>query len=194
MTRDELNNMYFEWMYQLVCDTEPYSKKLSYRKLLYLLHDTDFTYAIAMDGNRYEDGTDLRYRFGYKHNIDGSAISEYLDDRPCSVLEMLIALSIRLEIHIMDDPDVGDRTGQWFWDMIVNLGLGAMDDTKFNREKAERIIQRFLERDYERNGKGGLFTIDHCKDDLRSVEIWYQACWYLDKVVIGGSNDIRRCI
>ena len=40
MTRDELNNAYFDWMYQLVCDDE-YSRGLSYRKLLFLLHDTD---------------------------------------------------------------------------------------------------------------------------------------------------------
>ena len=63
MTRDELNNAYFDWMYQLVCDDE-YSRGLSYRKLLSLLHDTDFTYTIALDGNRYDDGIDLRYRFG----------------------------------------------------------------------------------------------------------------------------------
>ena len=47
MTRDELNNAYFDWMYQLVCDDE-YSRGLSYRKLLSLLHDTDFTYTIAL--------------------------------------------------------------------------------------------------------------------------------------------------
>ena len=63
MTRDELNNAYFDWMYQLVCDDE-YSRGLSYRKLLYLLHDTDFTFTIALDSNRYDDGIDLRYRFG----------------------------------------------------------------------------------------------------------------------------------
>ena len=54
MTRDELNNAYFDWMYQLVCDDE-YSRGLSYRKLLSLLHDTDFTYTIALDGNRYDE-------------------------------------------------------------------------------------------------------------------------------------------
>lgn len=182
MTRTELNDEYFNWMCQLVYD-ERYSKRLSYRKLLYLLHDIEFTYKIAMDGNRYEDGTDLRYRFGYEHEYEGAMISEYLDDRPCSVLEMLIALAIRLEEHIMDDPDIGNRTGQWFWNMIINLGLGSMDDAKFDRNRAEKNIQRFLNRDYERNGKGGLFTVEHCRYDLRDVEIWYQACWYLDKVV-----------
>ena len=119
MTRDELNNAYFDWMYQLVCDDE-YSRGLSYRKLLYLLHDTDFTFTIALDSNRYDDGIDLRYRFGNEQGYRDSMIASYLDNRPCSVLEMIIALAIRLEEHIMDDPDIGNRTGQWFWDMFVH--------------------------------------------------------------------------
>lgn len=180
MTKDELNNTYFEWMYQLVCN-EQYSKRLSYRKLLYLLHDTEFTHTIPMDGNRAEDGIDLRYRFGYENTYEAPMIAAYLDDRPCSVLEMMIALAIRCEEHIMDDPDIGNRTGQWFWNMIVNLGLGSMNDTKFNKNHVIEIIQRFMDREYRRNGEGGLFTVKHCREDLRSVEIWYQMCWYLDE-------------
>ena len=181
MTKNELNNAYFEWMYQLVCN-DAYSKNLSYRKLLYLLHDTDFIYTIDMDSNRYEDGVDLRYRFGEACGYPDCQIANGLDDRPCSVLEMIIALAIRLEEHIMSDPDIGNRTGQWFWDMIVSLGLGSMDDAKFDKAYSVGVIRRFLNRDYERNGKGGLFTIEHCRYDLRDVEIWYQANWYLDKV------------
>lgn len=81
----------------------------------------------------------------------------------------------------MDDPDIGNRTGQWFWNMIVNLGLGSMNDTKFNKIHAKEIIQKFMDREYRRNGEGGLFTVKHCRTDLRSVEIWYQMCWYLDE-------------
>ena len=44
------------------------------------------------------------------------------------------------------------------------------------------VIRRFLNRDYERDGKGGLFTIEHCRYDMRDIEIWYQANWYLDNV------------
>lgn len=179
MTKDELNNAYFEWMYQLVCDER--DSEMSYRKLLYLLHDTDFNYTIPMDGNRAEDGTDLRYRFGYENAYDGPIIAAYLDDRPCSVLEMMVALAIRCEEHIMCDPDIGDRTGQWFWNMIDNLGLGDMDDEGFDKSYAERVIQKFLNREYKRNGEGGLFTVKHYRKDLRSVEIWYQMCWYLDE-------------
>jgi hypothetical protein len=166
-----------------------YSKRLSYKKLLYFLYNTDFTYTIELDANRYEDGTDLRYRFGYDTGFSSAVIADCIDIFPCSVLEMLIALSIRLEDHIMSDPDAGDRTAKWFWDMIVNLGLGSMDDSKFNETEANYIVQRFLNREYEPNGKGGLFTLEHCDEDLRNVEIWYQACWYLDKVLYGGYND-----
>jgi hypothetical protein len=176
MNKDELNNEYFDWMCQIVGSDK-------YRKLLYLLHNIEFTYLIDMDSNRYEDGTDLRYRFCYENDLDSSMISEYLDNRPCSVLEMLIALSVRIEESIMHDQEVGDRTGQWFWGMIKNLGLGSMDDSHFRKRYTENIIQRFLDRTYEHNGKGGLFTIEDCKTDLRNVEIWYQACWYLDTVM-----------
>ncbi|MDO5540810.1 MAG: hypothetical protein Q4F83_12210 [Eubacteriales bacterium] len=180
MTRDELNNAYFEWMYQLVCG-EQCSKRLSYRKLLYLLHDMEFTYTIPMDGNRAEDGIDLRYRFGYENAYKSSMIATYLDNQPCSVLEMMVALAIRCEEHIMDDPDIGDRTGQWFWNMIVNLGLGSMSDTNFDRDHAEKIVHKFLNHEYKRDGKGGLFTVKRFQIDMRSVEIWYQMCWYLDE-------------
>ena len=122
---NELINEYFEWMYQLVCGNV---KRVSYRKLLCHLYDTPFDYSIAMDGNRAEDGVDLRYRFGYEHNIEGSAIASCLDDKECSVLEMMVALSIRCEEHIMDNPDIGDRTGKWFLNMIENLGLKKMSD------------------------------------------------------------------
>lgn len=177
MTQDEINNMYFEWMYYLVCEED-----MSYRKLFYLLHDIDFTYTIDMDGNRFDDGVDLRYRFGAETGCDEREIARYLDIRPCSVLEMLIALSIRLEEHIMADPDVGNRTGKWFWAMMSNLKLDKMDDSMFERNRVKKVIQKFLDRDYARDGAGGLFRIKNCKYDLRDVEIWYQANWYLNGV------------
>lgn len=182
MTRNELNRKYFEWMYQLVCDGK-YFERLSYRKLLNHLHDIEFTYIIGMDGNRAEDGIDLRYRFGYECQYNNPMIATYLDDRPCSVLEMLIALAMRCEEHIMDNPDIGNRTGQWFWNMITNLGLKDMSDSNFESYHIEAVISNFLNRKYNRNGKGGLFTVKNCDRDLRTVEIWYQMCWYLDELL-----------
>lgn len=172
------SNEYFEWMYNLMCGDRYVN--ISYRKLLTFLHDTEFIFYIPKDANRAEDGIDLRYRFIWEH--DYPDITEYLDG-PCSVLEMMVALAIRCEENIMDNPDVGNRTGQWFWGMITNLGLGSMTDERFDEERARDIIDIFLNREYEPNGKGGLFTVRNCDSDLRDVEIWYQLCWYLDSIV-----------
>ena len=83
----------------------------------------------------------------------------------------------------MDNPDTGNRMGQWFWDMIENLGLESMDNSQFNAAYTDDVIFRFMERKYKRNGEGGLFTINHCKYDMRNVEIWYQLNWYLNGII-----------
>lgn len=180
MTRDAIINSYFEWLSDLVCSRR-YSKKLSFRKLLMRLHDTEFRYSIPKDENRAEDGIDLRYRFANDCDISFEDVQDAIDD-PCSVLEMMVALSIRCEESIMDDPTIGDRTGQWFWGMIVNLGLGSMFDSRFDEQFVDDILERFLDREYAPDGRGGLFTIKDCDRDLRDVEIWYQICWYLDSI------------
>lgn len=179
MTERELKTRYFNWMYRLVCN-DTYSRGLSYRKLLRHLHETEFFYSIPMDGNRAEDGIDLRYRFGYEHSYTGAEIGCLLDESPCSVLEMMIALSLRCE-EMMEDPEIGDRTGQWFWNMIVNLGLEHMNDQRFDPICTSDILNRFMNREYGPYGEGGLFTIKYPPQNLRTAEIWYQMNWYLDE-------------
>lgn len=182
MTRSELNNRYFEWMYRLVYNENRF-KRSTYRKLLIHLHTIDFYYTIGMDGNRAEDGVGLRYRFGYEFEYADSMIAEYLDNRCCSVLEMMIALAIRCEENIMSDREAGDRTEKWFWDMIANLGLTGMTDREYIKSYVDHVISKFLNREYKENGEGGLFTVKHSKNDFRTAEIWYQMCWHLDELL-----------
>lgn len=182
ITQDAIINEYNEWLFNQVCRNR-YSQQVSYRKLLTRLHDIEFTYTIPRDRNRAEDGMNLRYRFaveaGYEDDAD---MIVYFLRGPCTVLEMMIALSIDCE-DIMDEPDVGDRTGQWFWSMIVNLGLGSMTDDRCDIQRIDDSIMRFLNRRYEPNGKGGLFYIRNYDGDLRTMEIWHQLCHYLDTIV-----------
>lgn len=181
MNRHELNDRYFNWMCRLVSDER--MKILSYAKLLKKLHTIDFRYSIEMDGNRAEDGIDLRYRFGYENSLEEPMVASFLDDRPCSVLEMMIALAIRCEEQIMGDPDIGNKPGKWFWIMIENLGLINMDDNHFDEKSVFEIANRFLERKYDENGNGGLFILKNHYRDIRSMEIWYQMMWYLDDIL-----------
>lgn len=179
-TLDILNKRYFEWMCQIVCDEE-HPNGLSYWKLLNYLHDRDFIYILEFDGNRAEDGIDLRYRFAYEHHYDNTLILECLDRGACSVLEMMVALALKCEEY-MDDPEVGERTGRWFWDMIASLGLADMTDLYFDESHVNQVITTFLNRRYASNGKGGLFTVRQRKYDLREAEIWHQMCWYLNDI------------
>lgn len=176
MIREELLNEYFYWLYYLVCDKR-YSNEISYVNVFKKLHDTEFVYSIRKDRNRAEDGVALRRRFAME--IGYNDLSDYLYG-PCSVLEMMVALAVRCEETIMDDPRIGNRTGQWFWSMMVSLGLGSMIDSRYDEKEADSILYTFLKRKYQSNGKGGLFTIKNCDCDLRRVEIWTQLCFYLD--------------
>ena len=179
MFQDQIINDYFEWLWNFT-KCRGHSQN---RKIITLLHNIEFRYSIPMDANREEDGIDLRYRFITEVGIPKNyqEVYGYLDG-PCSVLEMMIALAIRCEESIMDDPDIGDRTSEWFWLMMKNLGLDYMNDRKFDRDIAEEKISIFLDRKYKRNGEGGLFVVNG-RRDLRKVEIWYQMCWYLDTIM-----------
>lgn len=179
ITRNGRNNAYFSWLCGAV-DSSDHPDR--YCRLLLKLFDTTFVFSIAGDGNRADDGVELRYRFCYESGLPQAAVSE-LDDRPCSVLEMMVALAIRCENHIMSDPEIGNRTGVWFFKMLSNLGLDKMTDEIFDEDLVEAALTRMMDRTYRPNGRGGLFAVRNPKRDLRSVEIWMQMCWYLDEIL-----------
>ena len=177
-TSNIISNEYFNWLYNLAC-SDRYDEPISYKKLLAQLHNTVFRYSIQRDENRAEYGINLRRLFAYDYT-DIKCADKYLTG-PCSVLEMMLALSIQCE-EIMDDTAYGDRTRQWFWGMVTNLGLGDMADNHYDKKYVSHVLERFLDRDYEADGRGGLFRIKNCADDLRDIEIWVQMLWYLDSV------------
>lgn len=177
MISDMLLNEYFEWL----CDFTHKEDEINrYNKVLQILHGYEFEPIVDHDENRAQDGVELRRRFSRELRC------RFRYNSPCSVLEMMVALALRCEEQIMWDPDIGDRTSEWFHIMLHNLGLDIYTDDLIDhqaREEIDGIINTFLDRKYKRNGEGGLFKIDKCKCDLRSVEIWYQMCWYLDELM-----------
>ena len=176
----DIEQDYFDWMINKISN-QRYSAYRTHNKILNYLYSIEFTYTLPLDANRFEDGIYLRYRFGYERHIPESVIGSELDVRGCTILEMMIALALRCEDNIMSNTNYGSRTPEWFWDMMKSLGLYEMTDDEYDKQVANKIINRFLNRDYGRDGRGGLFTIEGAKRDLRYVEIWSQAMWYLDQ-------------
>lgn len=138
---------------------------------------TDFHWIIANDENRAEDGLTLRRHYGYS------------DSSPCCVFEMIVAIADRMEKELMHDDDLGNRTHIWFVSMINNLGFswnlgtGYSPIVPFDDRLYAEIIDRFLNRRYSRNGKGGLFLIKRAQFvDMRKTEIWYQMQYYVNDI------------
>lgn len=178
----DLEKKYYLWMYNIVCNDHN-SRSLTFHKLMEYLQNIEFKPLLEQDKNRAQYGIDFRYRFGYENKYSRSDIDKYLSKKlgPCRMLEMMVSLAFAIEESVMDDPDYGNRTGQWFWNMIVSLGLGSMDDSQFVKTYVDKVIFRFMNRDYNSNGRGGLFTLNNPPRNLRFVEIWDQAMLYLDE-------------
>lgn len=166
---------YFMWLCELVDADNPDN---GYFGLMRFLYNTNFDERSAMlvpnDGNRILDGIDLRREFGNE-----SFYSDYeCLDGPCSLLEMLIALSFKIE----ESFGLFDNIG-WFWEMLGNLELNTMDDDAFYApggiEYVDRKVRKLLDRRYSKDGSGGLFPLKHPEEDQRNIEIWYQMSYYL---------------
>ena len=163
---------YFEFLCSLV------QRESYFKKLLTILHDTTFKSLIPNDDNRERDGKYLRE----KYIDEGGELPLFQSQNTeCTILEMLIGLSYRLDFETIDSC-WEKSIGEWFWILIDNLGLIKYDDKKLYFNEEEEVIQilkRFVNRQYNRNGEGGLFPLKNPKKDQRRVEIWYQMSTYV---------------
>lgn len=177
--KDQVRKDYHDWLVRLTGDwCADYGQ---FDSLLNYLYSREFVYTIDRDENRAADGIDFRLRFTYE-NSEYTTRDVYLYlTEPCNMLEMLAALACRCEDSIMDDPDIGDRSGVWFYTMLTNLHLNKMDDIFFDEMYVENVITDFLDHKYAKNGDGGLFVVNNDNVDMRTNEIWYQMNWFLSE-------------
>lgn len=165
-------DLYFKYLCSLVGidDDSVYSMLTSF------LMGFPYNYIYAMDGNREIDGINLRYKFGHENGIPSAVIAGEIDNRECSVLEMLIALSIRANDIVTSEDDASFI----FWSFIENLGLASQTNKMFDEDYCHICISQFLNHEYQPDGRGGLVTIPNPPTDLRYVEIWDQVMWWLN--------------
>lgn len=168
-------NRYFDFLCSLV------GRSYEYERLLEELHGIEFYSLVPNDHNRGEDGKYIRHEF-----IDevGPTGSPYLPQGECTILEMLIGLSRRLEFETTQSR--WERTASaWFWILIDNLGLSDCTDQNYlecsfgDDKYVTSVINRMLSRDYEFDGNGGLFPLKYPQQDQRRVEIWYQMTYWV---------------
>ena len=159
-----LDEQYLEWLIGMtVHDGAPPLNDYVYR----LLYKTPFEYIIANDYNRAWEGIALRFKYLGNPSYPYDRETQEWLELECSVLEMMVALSLRASYQS------GDEAAWWFDIFSKNLGLGS------SPSKAKNIIRVLNKRHYNSDGYGGMFPLNYPEADQREVEIWYQLAAYI---------------
>lgn len=178
IVNSEEKRQYFNWVSSLCFPNE--FEQSEYSNLLSLLFDIKYEPTMEMDKNRYTDGIYLRYIWADDNGIHYDSVDNSFKNMDCSFLEMMIRLAMRME-EILADPKQEDRTNVWFYNMLISLGLNSQTNSNFDVEYILNVISRFNDREFEPNGRGGLFTINDLNKDMRKCEIWYQMMYYINE-------------
>lgn len=169
MPAGTLDDLYLDWLYNQVLVKA--QRGASYWKLLRQLHQIEFRWFVPNDGNRAEDGLDLRKE--WRDQVDISVDRDWME-LGCSFLEILVVLARRMEF------DGGETPQHWFWHLLENLEFNnCHDGSGYSRRYVLHRVKIVMDREYEPNGAGGLFPLREPSKDQREVELWYQMSEYL---------------
>jgi hypothetical protein len=171
-TNETLDSRYLDWLYSQIGPAKNNRNPArSFWLLAEELHNKVFTWKVANDDNRINDAVDLRLLFLDQERLQGG--KSWLE-QDCSMLEMLVALSRRLEF------EADQNAFFWFHHMVENLGIRITDDNFVGHGRdIDRKLSHLIDRTYRADGTGGLFPLRHPDRDQRKVEIWYQMSAYL---------------
>lgn len=177
MTKAAAKQDYFEWLCDLAGLQEHEGRH--YLILAKDLHKEMFIISIERDENRAADGVKLREDYERENGVPCAEAG------PCTVLELLIGISLRIDFELADIYDGRVHVKRYFWELLKNLGLDEFDDEHYFQIDGwfhcKDILDRFMKREYRRNGTGGLFPLKQGKGDQRKSEIWYQMQAYLQE-------------
>jgi hypothetical protein len=164
---EPIDNLYFNWLCAKVLDGSELKTRYNF---LVILHKTEFVWVVSGDRHRVLDTKDLRDDFFIASGLEPDPNWE---TEQCSVLEIFISLAQRLNFQ------TGASVYSWFWEFIENLGLNEyIHSANRNKRKIEEILDIFIWRQYEPDGRGGIFPLVNPQNDQRKIELWYQYAEY----------------
>lgn len=175
---------YQQWLHDKI-KTKKYNPD-DYIYLFDRLYKRVFTYTLIQDSSLESHGKDLREQFRYDTNYD--KLDYRALEGSCSVLEMLIGMSVDCEKDIMTFTDDTNL----FWIALDELDLlrysdkaieNGTDDKKVTSVTSEidEIIDVFMHRKYDRDGKRGtpFPSLGDSLHNYRKLSLWDQAMKYL---------------
>lgn len=167
-----MRERYFHWLLKFIGNG--LFRKNSYFELLEYLFNTEFEWSIPMDENRAADGIDLRHRFVTERGEDQEASYRILSG-PANVLEVLVALSIKMEYIARGSIDLS-KSSQWFWGMIKCLDILDCYDGNFDGEHVTKVAY-FLDGWMDPESEISIFPNGE-------GELWSQAMNFLSEIFL----------
>lgn len=170
-TIDPLDELYLTWLYSQVGSTKLRNPSRTYWTLFNHMYRKEFVWFVPNDSNRVGDGVWLRHEF--LEHVNREPEDSWME-LGCSFLEMLVALSRRLDFL------TNGSVRFWFWKLLGHLDLEKYNDNiLYPYDQIDAILDIVIWRLYESDGTGGLFPLKNPRRDQRNVEIWYQMQAYL---------------
>ena len=184
MNEETLLKLYFDWLTEFI----DFDDKVNlYDHLLEHLFNTDFVWleSIPLDRNRAVDGLQLRQRYSalLGQNGDGQAFLSIMQNKNCSMLEMLIAFAERLTQLVTLEKY------EFFWMFIDNLGLGWATEYDFDIDIVNDILRDFTYgtvHGEEPKGKENPPVLFPCREVYNNLnsDLYMQANLYLKSYFI----------
>ena len=196
-----VNNAYFngrsyvDWLESFTIDERVDERqRRTYHNLIRTLWEIEYQPSVGNDDDRAAEGLELRARYNdilAKKAGEGEFITPDVMDifGKCRVLEMLIALSMRM-YDFMQDMGLYNSVSRWFWEIMENVGFDILDDTEWGlpdsaQSNSSKIFvnaicdEIMLGYGHWVDTKYGWFYLE----DWPKIEIWYQMHAYLKQYV-----------
>lgn len=176
-----VNEMYFDFL----CREGQLTKVpcVRYMDLWRLLHQVPFHVEHPRDENRIGDAMELRRRFTNRRGLtleDDRYIDvfEMENENQVSVFEVLLAFAMRIDLEYVGTP--GEKhPDRVMLELIKNLGIDKFDGTQYGESFVRNKLNRWMYREYNIRGIGGLFPVRQDSRDQRLLEMWDQMLSYV---------------
>ena len=173
---------YYRWLISIIEPPETVRSPIrDYGILLFSLWRRDYFWydRYEREEDRANDGRCLRERFMMEFDRTPDAVPQ----GPTNVLEMLIALAIRID-NTVHDWTIGSRPWEWMVMFITNLGLADFTDNNLHPADEGYIsdrLERWMSHDIGRRGERGLFRFrtPASKTDIERMTTWDQMQYWV---------------
>lgn len=152
---------YYAWLLDEI-DAGQGAMYSDYQSLIEDLYLLEYRWVFELDENRAAGGINLRSLFAFHFGVDEAE----LDQGPCSVLEMFVALAKHMH------ETYGDTASRWFWEMMSNMELDHFCDGVYDTRAVKRIINDWMDKKFSYKGQGSPFPLESYNGDVRNMELW----------------------